>query len=110
MNGKWTDDRLDDLNQKVGEGFNRVEGGQQALRAETKTEFTALRGEMKDLRGEMKGEMTALRGEMNAHFERIDARFERIDARFESLQRIIVYGALTLSAAYMAGFAALIGS
>ncbi|HWO83370.1 MAG TPA: hypothetical protein VNM38_06230 [Solirubrobacterales bacterium] len=51
----WTDERLDDLNQRVDEGFK-----------ETREEFRALRGEMKGefqaLRGEMKGESQAIRG------------------------------------------------
>jgi hypothetical protein len=46
---KWTDERLDDLNQRVGEGFNRVDA---------------------DLR--------ALRFEMNARFEAVDARFDAL--------------------------------
>jgi hypothetical protein len=46
---KWTDERLDDLNQRVGEGFNRVDA---------------------DLR--------ALRLEMNARFEVVDARFDAL--------------------------------
>jgi hypothetical protein len=84
MREAWTDERLDDLNRHVEEGFRRIDGDLRALRVETKTELTALRGEMNE-------------------------RFERMDARFESMQRTILHAALALSAAYVAGFAALIG-
>ncbi len=47
MREAWTDDRMDDLNHKVDEGFRRVET---------------------DIR--------ELRGEMNTRFERVDARFD----------------------------------
>lgn len=46
---KWTDERLDDLNQRVSEGFARIDG---------------------DIRD--------LRGEMNARFESVDARFDAL--------------------------------
>jgi hypothetical protein len=47
---KWTDERLDDLNKKVDDGFARVEG------------------QVKDLRSEM-----------NNRFEKVDARFEALN-------------------------------
>jgi len=56
MRESWTDDRLDDLNGKV-----------DAFRRETRTEFAAVRGEMKE------------------GFEKVDARFDKIDARFEKI-------------------------
>jgi hypothetical protein len=68
----------------VEEGFRRIDGDLRALRVETKTELTSLRGEMSE-------------------------RFDRVDARFESMQRTMLHAALALSAAYVAGFAALIG-
>ena len=46
---KWTDERLDDLNDRVSEGFARIDG-----------------------------EIRGLRGEMNARFESIDARFDAL--------------------------------
>lgn len=57
----WTDKRLDDLNDKV----DRIDADLRALRVETRTEFTALRGEMKD-------------------------GFDRIDERFDALHRLMV--------------------
>lgn len=46
---KWTDERLDDLNQRVSEGFARVDD-----------------------------ELRCLRAEMNMRFESVDARFDAL--------------------------------
>jgi tetrahydromethanopterin S-methyltransferase subunit G len=61
MREAWSDDRLDDLNRRVENGFNRVDA---------------------DIR--------ELRSEMNARFDRVDARFDRIDARFDAMQRLMI--------------------
>ncbi|SRR5260221_4804560 len=123
MRESWSDKRLDDLSGRVSDGFrqvdrrfDRVEADLRGLRIETRTEFTAHRGEMGDgfaalrgeigdeftalrgemkqefaaLRGEMRAEFTALRGEMKSGFERMDERFERIDGRFEALHRLLL--------------------
>jgi hypothetical protein len=47
MREKWTDERLDDLNARVDEGFNRLD---------------------KDIR-EARSEIVGVRGEMNSRFE-----------------------------------------
>jgi hypothetical protein len=74
MRDKWTDERLDDLNRKVDAGFDRIDGDIRALRVETRTEFTALRGEMK-------------------------AGFDRVDERFDALHRLLVQSVVVLLAA-----------
>jgi hypothetical protein len=56
MRERWTDDRLDDLNGKV-----------DALRVEMRTEFAAVRGEIRE------------------GFDRIDKRFDKVDERFEKV-------------------------
>jgi len=76
MRDEWTDERLDDLNGKVGEGFQRVEADIRALRSETTAEFRAVRTETKT-------EFRELRGEMNE-------RFDRLDARFDAMQRTLI--------------------
>jgi hypothetical protein len=53
MREAWTDGRLDDLNHRVEEGFNRVDADLRELRVEMNAEFTAVRGEVNGLRGEM---------------------------------------------------------
>ncbi len=69
MRESWTDKRLDDLNGKVDRGFERVDTDLHALRVETRTEFTGLRGEMK------------------VGFERMEERF---DERFDALHRLMI--------------------
>jgi len=64
MREAWTDDRLDDLNQKVDEGFRKVDK-----------------------------RFDRLEDEMDARFHRIDLKFERLEerleARFDSLNRTL---------------------
>jgi hypothetical protein len=74
---KWTDERLDDLNKKVDDGFARAEGVRE-LHAKVKSQGESLRREIKD-----QGE--SLPSEMTAHFERLDSRFETVHARFDKM-------------------------
>lgn len=69
MRESWTDKRLDDLNDKVDRGFERIDADLRLLRVETRTEFTTLRGEMK------------------GGFERMEERF---DERFDALHRLMI--------------------
>jgi tetrahydromethanopterin S-methyltransferase subunit G len=78
---KWTDERLDDLNEKVDKGF-----------AETKAE-------MREGFARVDADVRELRGEMNARFDKLDARFEKVDARFETLAQILIGGAVVIIAA-----------
>ena len=73
---KWTDDRLDDLNEKVDEGFARLHADIQAVR------------------GELNHQVTGLRSEMNA-------RFEAVNARFDALNRNLPVGAVAVIAAIL---------
>ena len=69
MRQGWTDDRLDDLRDDLNE-----------FRAETKTEFTAVRAEMKGtaVRVEVQDEFRALRAEMVVEFGQVHQRFDRL--------------------------------
>ena len=91
MRESWTDGRLDDLNEKVGSGFERLDTDLRGLRMETRTEFGALRTEARS-------EFVALRAEIRAGFDRVDERFERIDDRFEALHRLLVQSVVVLLA------------
>ena len=69
----WTDERLDDLTQRVDEGFNRTEREFQAVRLEMRTEFAAVRSEMKtefssarSEIGELRSEVVEVRSDINA--------------------------------------------
>lgn len=76
----WTDERLDDLNKKVDNGFTRIDG-----------DLREIRGEMKDLREEV----TGLRGEMHD--------------RFESLNRTLIGAVAVIVAALIGSSATLAG-
>lgn len=59
----WTDERLDDLNRRVGEGFGEMRGEFRALRSEMRAECGAVRSE---IRSEMRAEFGAVRSEAAA--------------------------------------------
>lgn len=82
MAQEWTDWRLDDLNKKVDRGFEHADSEACALRLEMRTEFTQLRGEMKE-------------------------GFTRIDQRLDSVQRTMVQGVIAMTGATLAGFSAI---
>lgn len=79
MRESWTDKRLDDLNDKVDRGFERVDGDLRALRIETRTEFTALRGEMKS-------GFEAV----DQSFDAVNQRFDAVNQRFDALHRLLL--------------------
>ena len=84
MREAWTDDRLDDLANRMDRGFDRVDKDVRELRTETKSEFSLMRGEMCE-------------------------RFEAIDARLDNINKTMVQAAIGMTAAFVTGFAALAG-
>jgi hypothetical protein len=84
---RWNDDKMDALDAKVG-GLGAQMG--------------ELQKEMREERHETRREMRELRHEMRAGFE-------RVDDRFEGVHRLMVQAVIGLAAAYLAGFAAVIG-
>lgn len=148
MREAWTDDRLDDLANRMDRGFDRVDKDIRELRAETKSEFALVRGEMCErfdklegrfesrfvqvedrfdkIEGRFESQFEKVEGQfekvegqfervdarfdkVESRFDKIDARFDRMDARFESMQRLMATGAIAMSAAFLAGFAAIGG-
>jgi hypothetical protein len=95
MRESWTDKRLDDLNEKVGSGFERVDADIRGLRVETRTEFVALRGEMKSGFDRIDERF----GQIDQRFGQMDERIERMNERFEALHRLLVQSAVVLLAA-----------
>jgi len=81
MRESWTDKRLDDLNEKVDRGFDRLDADISGLRLETRTEFQTMRGEMK-------------------------AGFDRVDDRFEALHRLLFRSVCVLVGVLAAAVAA----
>jgi archaellum component FlaC len=112
MREAWTDDRLDDLANRMDRGFDRVDKDTRELRAETKSEFALVRGAMCERFDKVDArfdKVDARFAGVDARFEKVDARFEQIDARLYSIQRTIAMGAIAMSAAFLAGFAAIGG-
>lgn len=101
MREAWTDDRLDDLNRKVDDGF---------LRVDKRFDTVDKRFDKVDSRIDR---IETRLDRIDARFEKVDARFQRLestlDERLYSIQRTMVFGVLALSGAFMAGFAGLIG-
>jgi flagellar capping protein FliD len=77
---KWTDERLDDLNEKVDRGF-----------------------------AELKAEMKAGFDRMEARFEKVDERFEKMDERFERMQQMLLGGAVAIIVSLIGSTATLAG-
>jgi hypothetical protein len=63
MEGRWTDDRMDDLKHQVEGIGQRMDRG-----------FAELRGELR-----------AHRQDMDARFDKVDERFEKVDERFDAI-------------------------
>ena len=88
--GKWTDERLDDLSQKVHDGLTRTDRSIGDLRNETRAGFSAVDDKFSEVRSEMR------------------AGFTRTDDRFDALQRTLILGLLGLTGTLMASIAAVI--
>ncbi|HET7590874.1 MAG TPA: hypothetical protein VFK14_11920 [Solirubrobacterales bacterium] len=71
---KWTDERLDDLNKKVDDGFA-------------------------DTKAEMREGFADTKAEMRAGFARLDADIRQLNARFDSLNRNLLAGMVVIVAA-----------
>jgi hypothetical protein len=63
----WTDERLDDLSNRVDAGFARVD-----------SELRGLRSEMRDVRREVHDEMSGLRTELTARFDALQNTIVRV--------------------------------
>jgi hypothetical protein len=79
MRESWTDARLDDFRGDVDRRFDEVY-----------RRFDKVEGDIRELRGEVK----EIRSEMKSGFE--------------SINRTMIHGVIALSAAYIAGFAAIV--
>jgi flagellar biosynthesis/type III secretory pathway protein FliH len=118
----WTDERLDELNVRVADGFREgsaelhAVGGElkaeiQQLRIELKAEIqdlrTELKAEIQQLRTEVKTEIGELRTEMDGRFEAVDRQFERVHDRLDGLHRLLLFSVLGISSSILAGFVAI---
>jgi hypothetical protein len=80
MREAWTDERLDDLNGKVDEGFRRVDARFDAMQAHMDNRFEAMNAQM-------------------------NARFEGLEGRFAALQRTLILANASIVVALIGLFA-----
>jgi uncharacterized coiled-coil DUF342 family protein len=91
----WTDERLDDLNRRVGDGFTEMREEFRAVRSEMTSEFQAVRAEMKGefqgVRSEIqgiRGEVQGIRGEVQGVREEIQGVRGEIAAMNRNLNQL----------------------
>ncbi len=77
---EWTEGRLDDLNEKVDRGFEKVD--QRFNRIDDK---------------------------VDQGFERVDQHFARIDARLDGMQKAMVQAVIAMTGGILVGFGGIIG-
>jgi hypothetical protein len=88
MREAWTDERLDDMNVRISDGFNRLDH-----------ELRDVRVEIRDVRSEVAGvrqEVNGVRQELNS--------------RFDSLQQLIFRGGAGMLGTMVIGFIGLVVS
>jgi tetrahydromethanopterin S-methyltransferase subunit G len=78
MRESWTDERLDEFGKRIDERFDRVDE------------------RFDDVQREMRQE-----------FGKVDKRLDRLADGLESVQRALIFGAIAMSSAFLAGFAAI---
>lgn len=88
MRESWTDDRLDDLRDSVGEFRAETRAEFASVRTEMREEFAAVQEEFKAVRREMATEFTALRQEMKNGFDRM----QRLMIQFMGLVVVSLIG------------------
>jgi uncharacterized coiled-coil DUF342 family protein len=95
MREAWTDERLDDLNAKVDEGFRR----QEVQLAEVRTEIRELRGETNQ-----RFDQT------NQRFDQMSQRFDQMNERFDQMYRIMVIACVSLVVGFLGVIASILAT
>ena len=90
MRKTWTDERLDDFGDHVDRRFDAVD-----------RRFDAVDRRL--------DEVDRCLDEVDRRFDRVDAELHRVSDRLDGMQRTMVHAAVGMSAAILAGYAALIG-
>lgn len=84
----WTDERLDDLANRMDEGFRELRAELRQVRSEMTTGSQSLRGEIGEVRGEI-GEVREELGEVRAEIKGLE---KTMDARFDDVMRTMQIG------------------
>jgi len=94
MRQSWTDDRLDDLSNRMDERFDRVEDEMDQRFERVEGEIKELRAEVKDqgkeLRGEIAGVEARLRTQSNEHRAETWEQFDRVHADMRQISAAIL--------------------
>jgi hypothetical protein len=103
---RWTDERLDDLNEKVDRGFSEIKTEMREGFARMEARFTE-RFDDVDRRFD---DVDRRFGDVDKRFEQVDKRFEQVDKRMERLEdayfalnRILWGGGFVIVAAIIGG-------
>lgn len=97
MRNSWTDDRLDHLNHRVDEGFERM--GEEFARVDKRfdegfermdREFARVDTRMDEGFARMDREFARVDKRMDEGFARMDKEFTRVDKRFDKVEEAIV--------------------
>lgn len=73
----WTDERLDDLANRIHAGFAHADRESQSLRAEILALRLEVKADIRDLRTELKGDIAASRTELKGEIDRLHALIVR---------------------------------
>ena len=93
----WTDERLDDLNTRVDEGFKETREEFRAVRGEMRAEFQAVRVEMRE-------EFSLVRSEMQSEFKGMRTEMAEVRSEVNALARVVMQLAFGLIGAMLVGF------
>jgi uncharacterized protein (DUF3084 family) len=107
----WTDERLDDLNQRVSEGFADIRAELRAEIGSVRGEIATVRGEIGSVRGEIgtvRGEIGSVRGEIGTVRSEIAELRSEMNERIDSLQRVMLYGFVSLATMMFTGFVGIV--
>ena len=85
----WTDERLDEFGKRMDERFDRVDERFQEVNSKFKQVDTRL---------------DEVKLQMKQEFEQVDKRLDRLGNGTELIYKAIIFGAITMSSAFVAGF------
>jgi DNA anti-recombination protein RmuC len=85
----WTDERLDEFGKRMDERFDRVD-----------EKFAQVEGRF----ARVDQRIDSVRSEMREGFEKVDKQLDRLGNGIEMIQKAIIFGAVTMSSAFVAGF------
>jgi hypothetical protein len=90
MREAWTDDRLDDLANRMDQGFDRMDRDARELRAEMKAGFERVDRQIADVRTEMKAGFDRVEDEFREVRAEMKAGFDGVHGVLYGLQRTML--------------------